>query len=172
MGSSLIVTLKLDDGTQHFFNALRKNYFPKHWNYINAHCTLIHKLPFPAEAEYIQRKLEASARRAAFNMMVSDVDHTGNGVSYRIVSTELQQLHLDLQADFATLLMKRDRQILQPHITIQNKVTAFKSAALHKKLTESFLTMNILATGFCTWLYSKGKWQHVQDLDFHAAKKL
>ena len=170
MRSSLIVTLKLDEGTELFFNALREMYFPKRWNYINAHCMLFHKLPVSGEAEEIQRILRLSARREAFNMKVSDVDHTSKGNSYRIVSNELQQLHLGLQADLATWLIKRDRQILQPHITVQNKVTAFKSAAVHKKITESFYPMDIMATGFCTWLYSKGYWQHVRNFYFDKAK--
>ena len=41
----LIVTLKLDDAAQTYFNALRRQHFPPAINYLGAHLTLFHHLP-------------------------------------------------------------------------------------------------------------------------------
>ncbi|MEO8768767.1 MAG: hypothetical protein ABI402_01725 [Ferruginibacter sp.] len=60
MDAPLIVTLKLDDETQLFFDRLRKEHFPKHINYLDAHCTLFHKLP--ASETSVQQLLAAISR--------------------------------------------------------------------------------------------------------------
>ena len=160
----LIVTLKLDEATQSFFNALRETYFPKHVNYMDAHCTLFHNLPSQNTA--IQKILKESARRPVINMQVRSVSNIGNGVVYTIESNELQMLHQCMQQHFSEWLINQDRQQLKPHITVQNKVTAFKALSLFKKLNDRFEPFDIKATGISTWLYLKGPWEHVADYNF------
>ncbi|MEO6669386.1 MAG: 2'-5' RNA ligase family protein [Ferruginibacter sp.] len=164
MDAPLIITLKLDDETQFFFNRLRQEHFPKHVNYLEAHCTLFHKLP--ASEPIIRNTLAALSQRPAFSMKVAAVKNIGNGVVYTIESGELGALHKSLQESFAAWLTNQDRQTLNPHITIQNKVTAFKALTLYEQLKESFVQFDIKAVGISTFLYLNGPWQHVEDFTF------
>jgi 2'-5' RNA ligase len=164
MDAPLIATLKLDDKTQLLFNRLRKENFPKHINYLDAHCTLFHKLP--ASEVAIRRVLTAISRRPAFDMTINAVKNIGNGVVYTIVSHELQSLHKSLQESFSAWLTSQDRQPLKPHITIQNKVTAFKALGLYNELKNRFVPFDIKAVGISTFLYLKGPWEHVEDFNF------
>ncbi|MFT3911988.1 MAG: 2'-5' RNA ligase family protein [Ferruginibacter sp.] len=164
MTAPLIVTLKLDDTIQSFFNALREAHFPKHVNYMDAHCTLFHNLPSQNDA--IQKILKEVTLRPEMNMQVKSVSNIGNGVVYTIESSELQALHRSMQQHFSQWLINQDRQILKPHITVQNKVTAFKALSLFNELNAAFKPFDIKATGISTWLYLKGPWQHVEDYNF------
>ena len=164
MEAPLIVTLKLDAGSQLFFNELRKTHFPRHINYLEAHCTLFHKLP--ADNELVNEILSGAALRPVMPLLVSDIRSIGNGVVYTLQSTTLQVLHKFLQKAFDAMLISQDRQILQPHITIQNKVTANKAATLLQALQPSFAPFEISATGLTTWRYLKGPWEHVRDFNF------
>ena len=46
----------------------------------------------------------------------------GRGVAYTLRSEALMRLHATLAARWATWLTPQDRQKLQPHVTVQNKV--------------------------------------------------
>jgi len=160
----LIVTLKLDEAAQVYFNQLRQQYFPKHVNYLDAHLTLFHHLP--ASFVGIDEALKHISNRNNMQLNVSGLKNMGNGVAFWIESAELQQLHKKLQQSFASFLISQDRQNLWPHITVQNKVTAFKAAQTLDFLQRDFKPSNIYATGISTWLYMSGPWAHQQDYPF------
>ena len=40
-----IITAKLDEKSQQLLNTLRKEHFPAHLNYLDAHLTLFHQFP-------------------------------------------------------------------------------------------------------------------------------
>lgn len=162
----LILTAKLDESSQLFFDKLRTTHFPKHINYLKAHCTLFHKLP-SSEALMTETLIE-TARRPSITMNISGIHNIGNGVIYKIDSTELLSVHQSLQRSFAAWLINQDRQSYKPHITIQNKVTAFKAAALYNELSKEFEPFTIKAVGISAWLYLGGPWQHVRDFDFES----
>ena len=164
MDAPLVVTLKLDHETQVFFDRLRKEHFPKHINYLHAHCTLFHKLP--ASENSVQKILTAISKRPVFDMSIDAVKNIGNGVVYTIASGELISLHKSLQQSFTAWLINQDRQPLKPHITIQNKVTAFKALTLYRELKDRFVPFDIKAVGISTFLYLNGPWKHVQDFYF------
>jgi hypothetical protein len=46
MNRPLIMTLALEKTAAEFFTAQRTRYFPKHINFLKAHLTLFHALPF------------------------------------------------------------------------------------------------------------------------------
>lgn len=161
----LIVTLQLEEQHQQFFNLLRKEYFPAHANYIDAHITLFHNLPSTESS--IKEKLKYFANHTEINLLVSGIRNIGNGVVYTIESEELQQMHRSMQKAFKPWLIRKDRQRLCPHITIQNKVTAYKAQVLQQKLAASFTPFEIKATGISTWLYLKGPWKAVENFTFN-----
>jgi 2'-5' RNA ligase len=160
----LIVTLQLNDEAQEFFNDLRKQNYPAHINYIDAHLTLFHNLPSSEAA--IPLTLRAFAVNSPINLRVSMVKHIGNGVVYVIQSSALQRLHKKMQQQFKPWLISKDRQVLWPHVTIQNKVTEYKSKQLHQVLVAQFEPFVISAIGFQTWHYLKGRWAPVDTFPF------
>lgn len=164
MENPLVVTLKLEEAVQQKFTALRNEHFPAHVNYLDAHLTLFHALP--SNESKVFEVLEEMSRRPLLEMDVSAVKNMGTGVSYLISSSELQEMHRTMQQKLDGMLINQDRPKLQPHVTIQNKVTAFKALSLYKKLNEEFRPFPVSATGISCWLYLKGPWQHVKDFNF------
>lgn len=160
----LIVTLRLLPEQQQFFNELRKTHFPAHANYLEAHITLFHHLP--SGAPFIHEQLAAFASHPPIRLLINEIRHLGNGVAYSIESEELQQLHQKMQHTFMTWLNTKDQQPIWPHITIQNKATAFKAQQLFEKLSENFIPFEITAIGINTWLYLKGPWKALETFPF------
>lgn len=160
----LIVTLRLLPEHQQFFNQLRKMHFPAHANYLQAHVTLFHHLP--SSGPFIREQLIQFAKHPPISLLVNEIRHLGNGVAYSIESEELQQLHQSMQHTFTPWLNTKDQQRLWPHITIQNKATAFKAQQLFEQLNEDFTPFEITATGINTWLYLKGPWKAVETFPF------
>ena len=154
MAYPLIITLELETKIKEHFTNLRKIHFPKHSNYLDAHLTLFHRLP--SDISVIAETLKELAVRPVLCLEVNAVISLGNGVAFTLVSHELQQMHLKMQEAFEPWLIRQDRKILRPHITIQNKVTAFKAKCLQEKLQASFRPYTIKATGFNTWHYLGG----------------
>lgn len=160
----LIVTLRLNDEHQQFFNALRAAHFPAHANYLHAHITLFHHLP--SDEPFIREQLLKFSHHTTISLQVCELRYLGNGVAYSLQSEELLRLHAKMQDAFLPWLNNKDQQVLWPHITVQNKSTAFKSQQLFEKLQEDFIPFEIKATGINTWLYLKGPWKMVETFPF------
>jgi len=164
MDKPLILTLQLEEKASQFFNDQRKKYFPAHINYLEAHLTLFHALP--PEEKIIVDIIQALSKRKIMDMEVTGLHNIGNGVVYTVASAALQSIHASMQQSFQPFLNGKDKQKLWPHITVQNKVTAFKSAELFKKLSQDFIPFSIRATGFSIFVYEGGPWQHLKDFPF------
>jgi 2'-5' RNA ligase len=164
MAYPLIITLELDKEDKSYFTALRQAHFPAHSNYLDAHLTLFYRLP--SDQPLIAHTLRELAARPALSLMVNDVVSLGNGVAFTVVSEALSELHRRMQRAFDPWLVRQDRQTLRPHITIQNKVTAFKAQRLREELLLSFRPYTIRATGFSTWHYLGGPWKAVASYPF------
>ena len=164
MQKPLIITLMLEEEVKLYFNEQRKKYFPAHFNYLEAHLTLFYALP-PGEIS-IQNTLERLSKRSFIELTIPRLANIGNAVVYTIDSPELQDIHAMMQESFKSFLVEKDKQKLWPHITIQNKVTAFKAKTLFEKLSVGFTPFNINAIGFSTFLYDGGPWQHLEDYGF------
>lgn len=161
---TLIITLNMAKEDQAFFNALREKHFPAHANYLDAHITLFHKLP--ANEASIPDVLRKHALRPALQLTVDKVHLMGTCVAYTLVSDELKKLHEQMQQAFAPWLIRQDQQPLRPHITVQNKVTAFKAQQLHQELSQQFQPFVITTTGFSTWKYLHGPWKLLDQYPF------
>lgn len=162
----LILTLKLEDSAQVRFDELRKKHFPKHCNYMDAHLTLFHHLPSGLAS--VSQAITSFASRPAMDLEVTAVKNIGNGVVYSISSAELQRMHKQMQKNFDRLLISQDRQKLWPHITVQNKVTAYKALLTFNELQKDFQPYQIEATGLSSWLYLGAAWEWIRDDLFQA----
>lgn len=160
----MIVTLELEEEQQAFFDAQRKAYFPAHRNYLDAHITLFYHLPIEEVA--IPPILQAAAQRPPMQLRVQAPCNIGTGVAYGLVSEELLALHENLKQELDPWLKRQDRKQLWPHITVQNRVTAFKALLLFEKLTAGFEPFDITVTGFRTWMYFYGPWKPVAYYPF------
>jgi 2'-5' RNA ligase len=161
---SLIITLKIDDASQAFFNEKRKQYFPAYANFVDAHITLFHKLP--SDKDFVYDTLEQLTKTNAFDMQVVGIKNIENFVAYDIVSPTLQNLHKAMQAKFTSMLNEKDKEILWPHITVHNKATVYKAFKTHEKLLVDFKPFSITAIGFTTWYYAKKAWVKKEDYFF------
>lgn len=162
----MIVTLEMEEQVQAFFNAQRAAYFPAHRNYLDAHLTLFYHLPLHEPA--ITPILLAAAQRPSMTLRVDAPVNIGTGVAYSLVSEELQVWQEQLQQQLDPWLKRQDRKKLWPHITIQNRVTAFKAQLLFEKLKADFNPFDIKIKGFRTWMYFYGPWKPLAYYPFGA----
>ncbi len=163
----LILTLALDNAAQTYFDALRRRHFPPRLNYLAAHLTLFHHLP-GTEFEAVRARLAAlaSARRP-LPLRVTGLRSLGRGVAFTLESAALRALHRELQAGFAPHLTPQDRQPLQPHVTIQNKVEPETARQLLLELQADFAPFGAVGTGLHLWAYQGGPWESLAELGFH-----
>lgn len=161
----LIVTLELDQEQKAFFNVLRKHYFPNHANHLESHLTLFHHLP--SNNAFITESLLAFSKRRSFQLDVSHLVNFGKGVAFHLLSTELMQMHREMQESLHPFLKRQDQKTLWPHITVQNKVTAFKAQTTLELLSKDFQPFQIKAIGFGVWYYIGGPWRPATFLPFY-----
>jgi len=160
----LILTLRLDNVSQAYFNDLRIQHFPAAINYIPAHVSLFHHLP--SDDQTIQTALKEMAAHQCLTLEVTNVRNIGNGTAFIITSPELQMMHKQMQLIFAEHLIPQDRQKLWPHITIQNKVSALQAKQTTDALKEDFKPFIITGIGITAWFYLNGPWQKKEDFMF------
>ena len=159
-----ILTLHLDPASQTLFDTLRQRHFPPERNHIPAHLTLFHTLPGTRQ---ISAELAATAARTEpFPLSVTGLRSLGKGVAYTLSSPTLQALHKHLAAAFAEHLTPQDRQRLQPHIVIQNKVAPEAARTLLATLQPGFQPFKAEALGLDLWQYLCGPWQHLETFPF------
>ena len=162
----LIVTLKLDDAAQTYFNALRRRHFPPAINYLAAHLTLFHHLP-GTEPATVAEQLRACCRGLhPLPLRVTGLRSLGRGVAFTLENAELPALHRQLQAAFAAQLTPQDQQKLQPHVTIQNKVDPAVARQLLAELQADFAPFGAVGTGLHLWAYRNGPWESLAELPF------
>lgn len=161
---SLIITLIIDDTAQQFFNEKRLQFYPAYANFVPAHLTLFYNLP--VGNNLVQATLLKMISTVQFQMKVNSLICINNFVAYQIESSDLANIHLDIQFALKKFLHYKDLQPLWPHITIQNKGTAYKAFKTHQYLTLQFAPFNITALGFSTWLYANKRWAKDEDFLF------
>ena len=135
MAQPLILTLKMDDRSQEYFDRQRELHFPPERNYLSAHLTLFHKLP----------------------------GEHGGVISADLQDLCLRQTPLTLRRGLAERwrpwLGAQDRQGFKPHVTVQNKVSPERARALHGQLQATFSPFEVEGLGLSLWRYLDGPWE-------------
>ncbi|RFZ94411.1 2'-5' RNA ligase family protein [Mucilaginibacter conchicola] len=163
----LLITLKIDDVSQQYFNALRKQYFPPERNFLDAHLMLFHQLP--ADEQKIDSDIaDIVSSIKVFNMQVSGPATIGRGVAYKIESAELRIMHKQMQQLWQQWLIPQDQHKLWPHITIQNKVEPAVAQETLKKVSTGFQPFLVTAQGLMLWEYQGGPWKFMGEWRFPA----
>lgn len=161
----LILTLTLDAGNQQFFNTLRRRHFPPERNYLDAHLTLFHHLPYNEPQIIDDIKIAVNTCNALL-LKVTEIKSIGNGVAYKLECTKLQQLHKHLQLKWEQWLIPQDRQKLWPHITVQNKVDAAQAMLLKAELEQTFKPFEATGVGLSLFEYQGGPWKYINHFPF------
>lgn len=158
----LILTLKLDEVSQSFFNNQRDLYFPPERNFLEAHLTLFHQLP---DVRVTYEHLESLVQKP-FGLDCASLLFLGAGVAYRVESDELTSFHQSLKSFFEENLIPQDRQKFNPHVVIQNKVKPEIAKMLMTKLIGEFMPFEMTALGISLWRYAGGPWEFLVDYNF------
>lgn len=158
----LILTVRLDDESQAFFDKQRELYFPPDRNFLKAHLTVFHQLPNNIVTEqYFQ-----GFKLKPFPINVTGLFGLGSGVAYSLQSDLLIAVRKTVANDFAEVLIPQDRQGFRPHITVQNKVSPLKAKELLHLLSETFTPFITQAIGLDLWTYLGGPWEHKEFYAF------
>jgi len=164
----LIVTLKLDDTTFSWANHLRQEHFPPERNVLPAHVTLFHALP-GKHVKLIQTRLNhLGSETPKLSLHFRTLRFLGKGVAIEVQSHELIQLRQRLATDWHDWLTSQDRQVLRPHITIQNKVTPDEARQTYENLSQEWHPIDGYGEGLLLWSYQGGPWQLVGEYLFQA----
>jgi 2'-5' RNA ligase len=162
----LILTLRMDDLSQRYFDRLREEHFPKARNFIPAHLTLFHKLPGDREREISETLDDLRRQQRPLSLTAAGLVFMGRGVGYRLESPALQSVRRRLADAWWPWLGAQDRQGFRPHVTVQNKVPPDAARALHGRLEETFAPFEVGAEGLLLWRYLGGPWEPVGSYGF------
>lgn len=159
--TALIVTLQMDPAAAARFTALRRQHFPAHRNWLDAHITLFHALPV-GSVDLVLRDAQALASSTEpFGLRVDRVQFLGAGVAYALSSGQAVRLRSALAERWSSLLGPQDRAKRGAlHITVQNKVPPAIARQLQGELEQVFEPHDIAAVGIQVWYYVGGPWRH------------
>lgn len=163
-GHTNIVTLRMDDASQAFFERMRQAHFPAERNQIAAHLTVFHVLPNIDEVTEVLRWVVR--QRAAFAMHVTGLRSLGRGVAYTLKSAELTEMHAELAGAFSEYLSAQDRQKFMPHVVVQNKAKPERAKVLLAELDREFVAFEVGAMGLDLWHYLGGPWELAETFSF------
>lgn len=161
MSNPLILTLKMDEQSQAFFEGKRRAYFPTERNVLKAHLMVFHQLPCTGETISFLKAF----RFPGFVAKATGLMKLGRGVAYRIACDEIKQLHQLLSKHFYPVLSAQDRQGYRPHVTVQNKVSPETANSLFKTLNSGFVPFQVGIEAIQVFSYLGGPWQHEFDVD-------
>lgn len=158
----LILTVRMDETSQGYFDALRLEHFPSERNLLKAHLTLFHKLADTASTVDFLSELPV----APFGIQVTGLFNLGSGVAFRLEGAALFALRAALSKEFAQQLSPQDKQGFRGHVTIQNKTSPDQARALLDKLSTDFIPFKVRAVGLDLWYYLGGPWSHKRFFPF------
>lgn len=159
MPQPLILTLKLDEETQEYFNHLRQKHFPPERNYLDAHLTMFHHLPGEELINICNTLEEISAEFSPFEIKFPNWRFLGKGVAADVEAKELLDLRKELAATWQDRLTRQDSQKFKPHITIQNKVEPEIAKRLFEEFSANEKPAEGCGKGLQLWNYLGGPWE-------------
>lgn len=152
----LILTLRMDENSQEYFNVLRGKHFPEQRNHLKAHLTLFHHLK---DNQHTIDAIKAILDEI-FDLQITGLKFLGAGVAFAVESGQLMKIRNQIAKALQGELTPQDRQGYRPHITVQNKVSPEKAKTLFEELKATFSPISITAHGLDLWQYLGGPWKH------------
>ncbi len=161
---SIIITLKIDETSQLFFDDKRKVHYPKHANFAPAHITLLHKLPNNQKNIKLLKFICSNTKVTVAT--ISSILCNGRYVAYAVNSIYLIKLHKEMLGQFGNCLLAKDRSEYKPHSSIQNGVTFYKAQKTKEHLEENFTPFTVNIVGLSLWEFNKKGWIFIEDIYF------
>jgi len=158
-----IVTLRLDEDSQSFFEQQRRQFYPVELDQISAHLTLFHRIEASPQVKAV---VAGAARRQTFQLEVTGLRSLGRGVAYVLASKAAQGVHAELADAFADQLTAQDRQPFAPHVVVQNKVAPTQAKDLLLSLREQFTPFAVSGVALDLWNYLGGPWSLEDSFSF------
>lgn len=166
MKAPVIITAQIEEADLLPFDALRSRHFPAKRNFLRAHLTMFHRLPFEDIENILIYVRSAMAGRSRILAKVSAVRHLGAGTAFTITSPDLMEIRSNLRAQLLPSLGPQDLQTWQPHITVQNGVPHTQADVLFEMLSEDFVPREIRIIGIDLWQYLEGPWALLESCLF------
>lgn len=165
----LIVTAQLPATLQSWANGLRKAHFPPERNYLDAHVTLLHALPYHVLDEAKALLSRMAAQHGPVKARLADVMDLGTGTAFVIDSPDMMGLRNDIADHFHGLLTLQDDQVPRLHVTVQNKVLRKDAIALQKIFQSGFVPRSFNFAGLALHHYLSGPWNDAGRWSFRGA---
>lgn len=166
----IIVTATMGAADQRWFDSLRSAHFPPERNHLAAHITLFHQLPPSSldELERLVRRIVADTPRPAAHLR--EVYSLGQGVAFRIESSDLLAIRARIADHFAGMLSAQDQGTPRLHITVQNKALPREARALLAELAAGFHARPLKIDGLAAHHYLDGPWQAAFARNFRGVR--
>jgi 2'-5' RNA ligase len=157
--TGFILTLEMDGEAFAELDALRRRYYPPERNLVPAHVTLFYRLPEDRLREIKALLAKVAAGEKPFDIGVGGVKAIERGVAILLHSPRLSQLHGGLAEEWWPWLTEPDKAGFQPHVTIQNNVSAGEAYRTQKAVAAELSASRIRALGLHLWRYRDGRWE-------------
>lgn len=161
-----IVTAELPADLAAWATALRTEHFPPERNYLKAHVTLFHALPYFCVDEIRAALAQETAAEAPIAAELVGLMSLGGGTALKLSSQAMLDLRDRLADRFHGLLTSQDTHRPRLHVTIQNKVSAKEAKALQAELEPQIMARPFRFAGLGLHIYRGGPWEHVRNYPF------
>lgn len=161
-----IVTAELPPDLAKWATNLRTAHFPPERNFLAAHVTLFHSLPYFCANEIRAGLAQEAAHVAPVAGELVGLMSLGGGTALRLLSPAMLDLRDRLADRFHGLLTSQDTHRPQLHVTIQNKVSAREATALQVQLDPQITARLFRFAGLGLYIYRGGPWEHVRIYPF------
>jgi hypothetical protein len=165
VAGALIVTAEIAPRDLAWLDELRRAHYPVERNQLSAHLTMFHAVPPSAEAE-LRSTVARFGRGPPPRARIQGLIDLGDGVAFRVASTELDSIRTELASDLRGLLSAQDSGGWRPHVTIQNKVSSKEARALLLALRRDFQPRPIAISGLGVHRYLGGPWERLATYAF------
>jgi 2'-5' RNA ligase len=161
-----VLTLEMDGESFAQLDQLRRRHYPPERNLVPAHATLFHRLPGEHAREIRALLARVAAGRKPMDVAVAGVKAMERGVAVLLHSPQLFALRDELAAEWWPWLSPEDRSGFQPHVTIQNNVSAGEALRTQKSVAAELRLSRIRGLGLHLWRYREGRWEDLRLFRF------
>jgi len=161
-----IVTAELPPDLAKWATGLRTEHFPPERNFLKAHVTLFHALPYFCGDEVRAALAQEAAEYAPIDAELVGLMALGGGTALKLSSLGMLELRDRLADRFHGLLTSQDSHPPRLHVTIQNKVALQEARALQAQLEPHIMPRSFRFAGLGMHVYRGGPWDHVRNFPF------
>lgn len=158
-----ILTAKLDEKSQKLLNSLRKEHFPAHLNYLDAHLTLFHQFPV---FDFCDPFFKDHLPKQKIEVVFDQVYFTGKGFAIEVQSSELSSIRTKLKTEVFQKLSVQDATDRRLHVTVSNKANPELAKKQFSEFQKDWSSFRGEIHGIEVWKYLNGPWAFVRGYPF------